>query len=301
MKNDRLFQLVYLLLEKGSLSAPALARELEVSVRTVYRDVETLSMAGVPIYTTTGKNGGISLMEGYSFDKTLLSDYEQNQLLFAVQSLKAADQQVDGLLSKLGRAFRKPSQDWITVDFSRWGLKQLDSVRFETIKNAILAKQVLQIAYCGTSGEMTNRRIHPLRLIYKDKHWYLQSYCLKAEDFRLFKVSRIVEITPRDELFTQNYEGEIPPIEMADVPCSETNIKLKISARLAFRVYDEFDRERITVMPDGSMLVEACFPMDSWVIGYIFSFGTNVEILYPPNLRQQLWEYAEEIASHYKP
>ena len=80
MKNDRLFQLVYLLLEKGSMSAPILAKELEVSVRTVYRDVESLSMAGVPIYTTTGKNGGISLADGYSFDKTLLSDSEQNQL-----------------------------------------------------------------------------------------------------------------------------------------------------------------------------------------------------------------------------
>lgn len=301
MKNDRLFQLVYLLLEKGSMSAPTLARELEVSVRTVYRDVETLSIAGVPIYTTTGKNGGISLMEGYSFDKTLLSDYEQNQLLFAVQSLKAADQQVDSLLSKLGGAFHKPSQDWITVDFSRWGLKQVDSARFETIKNAILAKQVMQISYCGTSGEITNRRIQPLRLIYKDKHWYLQSYCLKSQDFRLFKVRRIVEIKPIDEHFTQNYKGEIPPIEMADVPCSETTIKLKISARLAFRVYDEFDREHITVMPDGSMLVEACFPIDSWVISYIFSFGTDVEILQPPELRYQLSEYAEKISTHHKP
>lgn len=301
MKNDRLFQLVYLLLEKGSMSAPALAKELEVSVRTVYRDVDTLSMAGVPIYTTIGKNGGISLMEGYRFDKTLLNDYEQNQLLFAVQSLKAADQQVDSLLSKLGGAFQKPSQDWITVDFSRWGLKKVDSIRFETIKNAILAKQVLQIAYCGSSGKMTNRNIHPLRLIYKDKHWYLQSYCLRSEGFRLFKVSRIVEITPIDQHFAQNYEGEIPPLEMEDMPCSETNIKLKISPRLAFQVYDEFDRENITVLPDGSMLVEACFPIDSWVIGYIFSFGTNVEILHPPNLRHQLWEYAEEIAAHFKP
>lgn len=301
MKNDRLFQLVYLLLEKGSLSAPALARELEVSVRTVYRDVETLSMAGVPIYTTTGKNGGISLTEGYSFDKTLLSDEEQNQLLFAVQSLKAADQQVDGLLSKLGGAFRKPSQDWITVDFSRWGLKQVDSVRFGTIKNAILAKQVLQITYCGTSGEMTDRSIQPLRLIYKDKYWYLQGYCLKAEDFRLFKVSRIVELTPTKEYFTRDYEGDIPPIELAVPPYSNTNIKLKISARLAFRVYDEFDRESITVMPDGSMLVQANFPMDSWGVSYIFSFGTDVEILHPHELRYQLSEYAEKIALHHKP
>lgn len=301
MKNDRLFQLVYLLLEKGSMSAPALAKELEVSVRTVYRDVESLSMAGVPIYTTTGKNGGISLADGYSFDKTLLSDEEQNQLLFAVQSLKAADQQVDGLLSKLGGAFKKPSQDWITVDFSRWGLKQVDSIRFETIKNAILTKQVLTIIYCGTSGEITDRKIKPLRLIYKDKHWYLQGYCLKADDFRLFKVSRIVEITPTDEHFAQDYEGERPPIEMPVPPCCDTNIKLKISSNLAFRVYDEFARESITVLPDRSMIVEAYFPMDSWVVGYIFSFGTDVEVLHPPELRDQLSKYAEKIANHYKP
>ena len=99
MKNDRLFQLVYLLLEKSSMNAPILAKELEVSVRTVYRDVESLSMAGVPIYTTIGKNGVISLAEGYSFDKTLLSYSAHNQLLLAVQRLKSPDQQVYGLLS----------------------------------------------------------------------------------------------------------------------------------------------------------------------------------------------------------
>ncbi len=102
MKNDRLFRLVYFLLERGSMTAPVLAQALEVSVHTVYCDMETLSMAGVPIHATVGKNGGISLAEGYRFDKALLSDAEQNQLVFAVQSLKAADQQVDQLLFKLG-------------------------------------------------------------------------------------------------------------------------------------------------------------------------------------------------------
>ncbi len=91
MKNDRLFQIVYLLLEKGTLTAPELARALEVSVRTIYRDVEALSIAGVPVYTSQGKNGGVSLLPNYAFDKALLSDDEQNQILFAIQSLRAAE------------------------------------------------------------------------------------------------------------------------------------------------------------------------------------------------------------------
>ncbi|WP_102049492.1 helix-turn-helix transcriptional regulator [Pygmaiobacter massiliensis] len=301
MKNDRLFQFIYLLLERGSMTAPELAEALEVSVRTVYRDMETLSMAGVPVYATAGKHGGISLSEGYRFDKTLLSDAEQNQLLFAVQSLKAADQQVDDLLSKLGGAFRKPPRDWITVDFSRWGLQRVDSQRFELLKNAILDRQVLRLTYCGTSGETTGRSIHPLRLIYKDKHWYLQAFCLKAEDFRLFKVSRILELMPTGEQFDHDYEGEIPPIELDTPSNANTYFKLKISGRLAFRVYDEFDRGSITPLPDGSLLVEAHFPMDSWVVGYLFSFGTDVEILEPPELRRELAEYAEKIAVHHKP
>lgn len=300
MKNDRLFQLVYLLLERGNMTAPKLAEALEVSVRTVYRDVETLSMAGVPVYATAGKHGGISLAEGYRFDKTLLSDAEQNQLLFAVQSLKAADQRVDTLLSKLGTAFRKQPHDWIAVDFSRWGLHDVDSKRFERLRNAILERQVLQLTYCGTSGETTQRSIHPLRLIYKDKHWYLQGYCLHAKDFRLFKVSRILKLTPTGEIFTQNYEGEIPPLEISPPSYANTHLKLKISGRLAFRVYDEFDPKSITPQPDGTLLVEVQFPMDSWVVGYLFSFGINVEVLEPPELRQQLADYAEKIAKHHK-
>ncbi len=300
MKSDRLFQLLYLLLERGSMTAPKLAEALEVSVRTVYRDVETLSMASVPVYATPGKNGGISLAEGYRFDKTLLSDAEQNQLLFAVQSLKAADQQVDALLSKLGRAFRKPPRDWISVDFSRWGLHGVDSQRFELLKNAILDRQVLRLTYCGTSGETTRRSIHPLRLIYKDKHWYLQGYCLRAEGFRLFKVGRILELARTGESFTQDYEDESPPIEIASPPCASTHLKLRISQRLAFRAYDEFDRENITAQPDGTVLVEAHFPVDGWVVGYLFSFGTDIEILEPPELRRRLADYAKKIAAHHK-
>lgn len=283
------------------MTAPELSAALEVSVRTIYRDMETLAMAGVPIYATAGKHGGIALSEGYRFDKALLSEAEQNQLLFAVQSLKAADQQVGDLLCKLGSAFHKPPRDWIAVDFSRWGLQRVDNQRFELLKHAILDRQVLRLTYCGSSGGTTQRSVHPLRLIYKDKYWYLQAFCRKAEDFRLFKVGRILELTPTGEHFSKEHDGEMPPLELETAPTASTDFKLKISGRLAFRVYDEFDRENITPQPDGTLLVEVRFPMDSWVVGYLFSFGTDVEILEPSALRRELAEYAEKIAAHHKP
>lgn len=300
MKNDRLFQVLYILLERQNITAPELARLLEVSVRTVYRDIETLSLAGIPVYTTVGKGGGISLMSGYTFDKALLSDEEQNQILFAIQSLQATDQNVDGLLQKLGAAFRKTNTNWIEVDFSRWGMRRTDNLKFDQLKNAILGKRVLHVIYCGTSGSITERDVKPVRLVFKNKSWYLQAFCLKAEDFRLFKVSRIMELTLTDYTFTESFvdlpslDGDAPP------PFQVSPIRLRFPSSMAFRVYDEFERDSIETQVDGSLCVAVEFPIDEWVYGYLLSFGTDVEILEPHDLREQLADFAKRIYEHHK-
>lgn len=299
MKNDRLFQLLYLLLEKGTMTAPELSRALEVSVRTVYRDVEALSMAGVPVFATQGKNGGVSLLANYAFDKALLSDDEQNQILFAIQSLRATDQPVDALLNKLGGLFQKQNTSWIEVHFSRWGLGNTDNRKFEQLKAALIGRQVLEILYCSSSGETSRRAVLPLKLIFKDKSWYLQAYCRKAEDYRLFKINRILEITVQEERFVIPPDDP-PPIE-PDYPISYpyTQMLLRFSPSIAFRIYDEFDRSSIEQQPDGSLLVHACFPQDGWVVGYLHSFGADVTILEPEEMRRIVADYAKAIWEHH--
>lgn len=282
------------------MTAPALATALEVSVRTIYRDVETLSMAGVPIYTLAGKGGGISLLPEYILGKTLLSDDEQDELLLAIQSLKAADRNVDSLLLKLGAAFRKPRQNWIEVDFSSWGVGRADTTRFALLKKAIIGRQVLHLAYCSTAGDTTTRSICPLKLIYKDKHWYLYAFCRKAQDYRLFKVGRMIEVSPTGEVFLEDYDDETPPTDAVVPHLSTVHLKLHISNRLAYRVYDEFDRLSIVRQADGSFVVEVDFPLDAWVIGYLLSFGTDIKVLEPAGLRQELADYAQKIADHHK-
>lgn len=300
MKNDRLFHMLYLLLENGGMTAPALSKKLEVSVRTVYRDVETLAMAGIPIHATAGKSGGISLMPGFTFDKSILSGEERDKLLLAVQSLRAADQEVDNLLYKLGAAFHRPDADWIAVDFARWGLRRTDTERFALLKTAILNREILRLTYCGASGEKTRRLVRPLRLVYKDKNWYLQAYCQHAEDFRLFKMGRIVAVAPTGEGFAQDVNANPPPIESEAPPCFGSNISLRFSPQIAFRVYDEFDPDSIAEAADGYLRVEVGFPIDRWVVSYLFSFGTEVEILAPADLRAKIADYAEKITAHHR-
>ncbi len=295
MKSDRLFRLLYMLLEKGGMSAPLLADALEVSVRTVYRDVEALSMAGVPIYATSGKGGGISLMPGYTFDKALLSDEEQNQLLFAVHK------NLEHLLDKIGTAFKKQPKQWVEVDFSRWGMQQLDNDRFEALKTAILQKRELAFTYCAASGELTNRIIRPLKLIFKDKSWYLHGFCLRANALRLFKVGRMIDIMLSENTFEEDYYNETGfALEPSKIPEPFIHLKLKFSERIAYRVFDEFDKSGITHLPEGGFVVEAKFPFDNWVFSYLLSFGTDLELLEPMPLKLQLHDYAQKIADHHK-
>ncbi|HNW85843.1 MAG TPA: YafY family protein [Candidatus Limiplasma sp.] len=300
LKSDRLFQLLYLLLEKGTATAPEIARTLDVSVRTVYRDVEALSFAGVPLYASAGKGGGISLAAGYSLNKALLSDAEQNQILFAIQSLRATDRAVDGLLAKLGGIFKKQSVNWIEVDFSRWGLGETDHRRFDIIRNAILEKRVLEVLYCGASGQTTRRKIKPFKLIFKDKNWYLQAFCLHAEDYRLFKMGRIMELSLCSETFEDTFE-DAPPIEMPSPPAPQpVTATLRFTPAVAFRVFDEFDRRSVEPQADGTLLVNAPFPLDSWAIGYLLTFGTEIEVLQPPALRAKIADLSKKIYEHHK-
>jgi predicted DNA-binding transcriptional regulator YafY len=300
MKNDRLFQILYILLDKGSVTAPELARMLEVSVRTVYRDVDALSLAGVPVYASQGKGGGISLLPNYAFSKALLSDDEQNQILFAIQSLRAADHPVDALLSKLGGMFQKDSVRWIEVDFSRWWFGRADTETFDGLKTAILEKRALDVLYCNTSGETARRSILPFKLVFKDKSWYLQAFCESAQNFRLFKVSRILEMTLTERRFTRTFE-DAPPVTLdMGITANPVCVKLRFPHSAAFRVYDEFDRRSVRRQPDGSLTVEACFPADDWVIAYLFSFGTDVTVLEPTGLRVQMADYAKRIFEHHK-
>lgn len=300
MKTDRLFQILYILLEKGSVSAPELSSMLEVSVRTIYRDVEVLSLSGVPIYATQGKGGGISLMDGYAFDKALLSDEEQNQVLFALQGMQVADRHLDGVLKKLGAAFQKQGTKWIEVDFSRWGRGSVDSKRFDLLKNAILQKRVVNILYCGMSGTTTRRAIKPFKLVFKDKNWYLQAFCLKAADYRLFKVSRIREQELTEIPFHETFE-DAPPLEKSLSSNTPTiALRLRFSPSLAFRVFDEFEIGEITKEDDGFFVVKAIFPYDDWVVNYLLSFGTGMEILDPMEVRAHVASYVKKLSLHYK-
>ena len=143
MQISRLFEIVYILMNKKSTTAKELCEHFEVSQRTIYRDIDTLCQAGIPIYTTKGKGGGIALMDNFVLNKSVLSEQEQNEILAALSGFKVATNTASNqVLHKLGALFGNKSTEWIEVDFSNWNNNEPDKNKFNLIKETILNHKV---------------------------------------------------------------------------------------------------------------------------------------------------------------
>lgn len=298
MQESRLFKILYLLLERGRITAPALAEELEVSVRTIYRDIDALSGAGIPVFSTQGKGGGISLLDGYVLNKGLFSESDQLTIVSALQSLSALLPDAENkLLLKLNALFRKNTPDWIQIDFSRWGNQSLDSEKFNVIKAAILKRQLLSFSYVSSYGQSTRRMVKPLRICYKSHAWYLQAYCMDKKDFRTFKINRMTEPVMLPETFEEFLLP--PPIDAEENSTLSPYLKLLFKKEIAYRVYDEFNSSNIETLENGDIIVKTQMPEDSWIYGYLLSFCGDVEILEPEYVKLAFQEIIKKLYKSY--
>lgn len=174
MEQGRLFKIVYHLLDKGRATAPELAEKFEVSVRTIYRDLDAISAAGIPIYTVQGKGGGIFILPEFVLEKSLLTPQEKEQILMALQGLAAAeDSRTDELLTKLSGLFRVQGANWIEVDFSDWHKNTAGAELFDELKRAVFSCRRVSFSYFAGEGGGTVRTVEPVKLIFKSKDWYL--------------------------------------------------------------------------------------------------------------------------------
>lgn len=295
--NNRLFEIVYMLMQKKKVTAKELADKFEVSTRTIYRDIEALSSANIPIYASKGKDGGIGILDEYVLNKTILSEEEQNQILFALQGMiKVRGQDEKDILDKLSTLFNKEINDWIRIDLSSWSKDNIQENRFEIIKSAILNKKLIKFTYYNSNGEESRRIVEPLQIWFKDKSWYLISYCRNKKDYRIFKIARIKEIKTLQE----HFERELPK-EQKEEKYNFKNIllELEISKEMAYRVYDEFENSEISKKENGNFIVKIEYPENEWVYGYILSFGEHIKVIAPNRAKNIIKDKLEKTLKNY--
>lgn len=288
--------MIYFLLSKKSATASELAAHFDVSRRTIYRDIDTLSLAGIPIYTERGKGGGIRLLPDFVLNKSLLSEQEQNEILSALQALSSVKEgDTDQTLRKLSTIFNKTTTNWMEVDFSDW---HQEKEFFNDLKLAITERRIVQFDYYNSAGEKTHRRVESIQLWFKSKAWYLRAFCTSKQDMRLFKLLRIQNLVLTDEGFPERDAHAITDSDIPEYKAMAT-FKLRIEAEMTYRVYEDFMEEDVEQQPDGSFLVTVTMPESKWVYGFLLSYGKYIEVLEPEQTRTIIKEEAQEILNKY--
>jgi len=286
MQINRLFEIIYLLLQRDTITSAELAERFEVSTRTIYRDVETLSAAGIPIYMKKGKGGGIALLPDFVLDKTVFTDEEKENLLSSLQAVGAVNlSERNTILQKLRSLFGESYIDWIEVDFSSWYNNKDETKLFQVLRKSICNKTTVVFQYSNNKGEKSLREVEPLKLCFKGEAWYLFGYCKTRSENRFFKLRRIRNLETTEKKVGHEAPNRVL-IEEDNFNEEFIHLKLHVSSKMAYRVYEEF--EKYCEMEDGSFIAEIDYPVGDWLIYYIATFGVHGEVLEPISVRDEV-------------
>lgn len=296
MKIDRLIGIITILLQKDKVTAPELARRFEVSKRTISRDIEDICQAGIPLVTTQGYGGGISIADGYKIDSAFFTKDELQTVLAGLRGMNSVSKgsSLADLIDKLStKDQRLMAEDIIIIDLASHYQASLIP-KIELIKKAILTKQVLSFQYYYEKGEAP-RQIEPYRLIFKWSSWYVFGFCLDRQDYRLFKLNRLWHLRMDGKTFT---EKEIPQKALSFGAClAENHIYLKAIFEKSekYRLIDEYGIDSFSTVQDGALLFERDFASYENMREWIFSFGDKVSVLAPKALRDDRRTQAKNI------
>ncbi len=310
MKLDRMMAILTLLQNREWMQAGDLAQRFEVSVRTIYRDVDALNLAGIPIETRQGSGGGIRIMPGFRLDASLLTENDITDVVTALKSLATAMPRSSAtvLLEKLDQAIPPARRQLLQrrtnemiIDMSPWGEDDSQREKLALVRDAIEASQCLVFDYQDGQGERSRREVEPHTLVYKGMNWYLFAWCRRAEAFRTFRLSRMstperlaCHFTPRGVL------AEDRPWHAAWVaPDNNLSVVLRITPQAMPRAGAWFDVDQIEDLPDGSGSVRLRMPDTPWLDSWVLGFGAAVEVIGPPALRERILQTVRALTSLY--
>lgn len=306
MKLDRLLAITMLLINRKRVTAIELTEYFEVSLRTIYRDIEAINQAGIPIVAYQGTNGGFEVAANYKLERQLLTAQEIQAIMVALKGVKTTldDHAFTGIISKLEvlvpETITSPPEQLI-LDFRPWGGIKNQSLKFNLIRKAITESRLIAFNYTNYHGETNLRLVEPMTLILKGFAWYLYGYCRVKGDYRFFRLTRMKDLTLADENFSRrDQEPDRSFWEQEEQAAPMVKLKLRFAPRLKAVVEDCFEAEKVTTTASGYLIVNAEFPDDEWSYHHILSYGEGVEVLEPREFRAKIAEKARLIQKLYK-
>lgn len=313
MKLERLLSIIILLLNRRMVQAKELAERFEVSVRTIYRDIEAINGAGIPIVTYQGTNGGIGLAEGYRLDRNVLTNDELAAIVTALRSISTSygNEQHLQLMEKMNSVVppqyaeefqHKASR--VLIDYSPWDGNERLRPKLQLLKDAVDSCRIVEFIYSNAEGLVSHRIVEPHMLIMKGRQWYLKAYCLAKEQFRLFKLKRMKELeTASQRTFVRREFTVHEGVASQQGPRDSSNMiefVLRFRADSRHLAEEWFGIEELVPTGDGSWEVRKVYPEDEWLYRFILGLGHHAEVLEPLHLREIIASRAEQAANIYR-
>ncbi len=309
MKIDRLISIIMLLLERKTVSAAELARTFDVSTRTIYRDLDTIGQAGVPIVTQMGPGGGVSIMEQYKIDKRLFTASDITSLLIGLGGMRSAiagDElggtlaKVRGLIPRDHLAEIEAQSERIAIDLSPWEADARLGGYLTLIKTAMTERRILRIEYMDARGRSTSRETEPYRLLHKGDGWYVQGFCLLREEFRTFRISRIAAIAITDTIFAPRaFDPAVFSAQRADSPAL-VEVIFRFHEKVKPEVTGFFGSGVVEACGDGFYLARITLLDEPYGYHSLLFMAEHCECLAPPHVRAYIAERAREMAKVYR-
>lgn len=308
MKIDRLVSIIMLLLEKDRISAGEMADMFEVTPRTIYRDIDSINMAGIPVHAIPGVGGGFEIMQQYKVEKNIFSTSDLSAILMGLSNMSTVmrGEELVNAFAKV-KSFIPAEQakdielkaNQIYIDLTPWIDNRNIQSYLELIKTAIQDNRLLSFDYADRYGNKSSRRAEPYQLVLKDSHWYWHGYCLERNDYRVFKISRTSNLSMEKAIFDpRTYKKpELGWDESLDK--MQKRITLRIHNTLRDRVLDYCSIDDFT--PDGDLycLVDFLFIENDYYYSILLSFGKRCECVGPKHVREELKRKVQEIADIY--
>jgi predicted DNA-binding transcriptional regulator YafY len=311
LKLDRLLAITMLLLNRKRVSAKELAERFEVSLRTVYRDLETINQAGIPIVSYPGLLGGYELTDRYRLDRQLLTLDELQSIIVALRGVRTSldEQDVGRLLDKVGalvthseRGSVEELSEQLIIDINPWRGNEAEKETLRALRAAIQGSRLVRFAYTSSQGDSTGRVCEPMGVVLKGYIWYLYGYCRLRQDYRIFRLTRIERLEQLPDTFVRRPQK----LEQLDYRWARreerayARLVLRFQPRAKARVQDYFRQEQIVTEPGGTLLVTAVQPEEPWLYSMLLGYGADVQVLEPESVAQAVLAMAREVVRLYE-
>lgn len=307
MKFEIMMGILFELMSKKCVKASYLANKFEVSVRSIHRYINDLEMAGVPIYTLRGNQGGFAIIDTFKLSSTFFTKSEFEQTINALTAINEGvpNKTLESAISKLKSAVRNEFSGFtlkggnLIIDAGPWG----DTVGYKS-KLVILQKSIeeckkLSIRYHDRNGEITERIIEPHVIVFKQGLWYTFAYCTLRNEFRFFKTGRIEHATLLDEKFNrQDISNMDLPTNFWQADIEARSVLFEIDKKCLSDVEEWLGIENVKKEKD-KYIADVKLPFDNGLVSKIISFGSGIKVLAPEELKKAVKTCALEICNNY--